>query len=281
MKTISKSLRNKILLYSALTVLGLIFLATGIAYGLNSSNSIVTGLQRLYPAALVGSRMISIYDWNEYRSVAMAAGDADKAYGQLIKAKEEANVADKLHVRFDADIVQRELNYYKSENPEEYNQTLQKFFNGQEALFVKYFVEPQIYDSALRIKYNADLTENLAEYNRAQDILNKIKQGSKFEDLAKTASDDKLTGQLGGDLGFAPLESFLPELQGDIKSSSLGTPLSYIVPSRFGYHVLYPVETADKDGQKLWHVKHILVATDGYDQWLNLQLKKVWVWQIK
>lgn len=285
MKPISPKLKKQLIIYSILVLVGLVLLSTGAAYGVNSDNKVIAGLQRIYPAALVGSGMISIYDWNEYRQIAAADGAADadtvKAHEQLIRAKKEAHLARKLRVAFDTEDVDRELNYYKFSSQGDYSQTLDKYFSGQESLFVKYFVLSQVYDSKLRMKFNQDLSANLNSYNRSQNLLNKIKQGQKFEDLAKTDSDDKITGQLGGDLGFAPLTSFLPELQPEIQNNKLGEPVPHLVTSRLGYHIVYPLETADKDGQKLWHVKHILVSTTAYEQWLNPQLKNVWVWQIK
>ncbi len=279
MKSISPKQQKRIIISACLTLVGLVLLATGAAYGINANNQVISNLQKIYPAALVGSGMISIHDWNEYRSLAAATGDSAKAYDQLIKVKKEAHIASKLRAHFgDAG---KELNYYKSQNSDEYNEILAKYFGGQEDLFNKYVVRPQANEASLRIKYNQDLSANLTSFNRAQNILNKIKDGQKFEDVAKTQSDDQITGQLGGDLGFAPLESFLPELQPEINSNALGKPITHLVTSRYGYHILYPVETAEKDGQKLWHVKHILVAPSGFDQWLNLQLKNVWVWQIK
>ncbi len=285
MKPISPKLKKQLIIFSILVVVGLVLLSAGAAYGVTSDNKVIASIQKIYPAALVGSGMISIYDWNEYRQVALTneASEADtvKAYEQLIRAKKETHVARKLRVSFDGEDVDRELNYYKFSNQPDYNQVLDEYFNGQESLFVKYFVLPQVHDSRLRMKFNQDLSANLNNYNRSQNLLNKIKQGQKFEDLAKTDSDDKLTGQLGGDLGFAPLGSFLPELQMEIQNNKLGEPVPHLVTSRLGYHIVYPVETAEKDGQKLWHVKHILVSNTAYEQWLNPQLKNVWVWQIK
>ncbi len=285
MKPISAKLKKHLIIYSALALVGLVLLSAVVAYGVNSKNPVVASLQKIYPASLVGSGMISIHDWNEYHQVAASGGasegDIATAYEQLIQAKKTAHVAHKLRVRFSADDVERELSYYKSYNLDDYNQVLKIYFNGEESLFVKYFVLPQLYDAKLRMKFNQDLSTNSDAYNRAQNILTKIKQGQKFEDVAKTDSDDKVTGQLGGDLGFAPLASFLPDLQSAIQNNKLGEPVSNLITSRLGYHIVYPVETADQDGQKLWHAKHILVAPTNYEQWLNLQLKNVWVWQIK
>jgi peptidyl-prolyl cis-trans isomerase C len=139
---------------------------------------------------------------------------------------------------------------------------------------------PRVYDTLLRTKYNSDFSLNGAAYTEAQDIIKKIQEGAKFEDVALN-SDDKITGQLGGDLGFVTPKQVIPELGNLLADLKSGEVAGTAVASRYGYHVLYLSEVAEKDGQKQYHLKHILVTTLGYEQWLDQQLKKIPVRRIK
>jgi parvulin-like peptidyl-prolyl isomerase len=205
----------------------------------------------------------------------------EKISAQLVKAKEEQQLLWSLKAFYDSPTLTEELKFYKTDNDQEYKDLIDKYFNSDNKLFSEFVIKPEVTDALLRIKYNSDFYANQDAYNRAQDILNKIKSGQSFEDLAKTSSDDKVSGQLGGDLGFVASGQILPELETAMINAKLGEADPNMVISRLGYHILYPVETGTRDGQKVWHIKHILVKTSGFDSWLNLMLKQFWVWHIK
>jgi parvulin-like peptidyl-prolyl isomerase len=195
---------------------------------------------------------------------------------QLIKVKKEQQL-----VAGDNALLMSELKFDVTGKNEEYQKLLQTYFNSEEKLFAEFVVKPQLYDALLRIKYNSDLNLNASAYARAQDILKQIKSGASFDSLAKTESDDKITGQLGGDLGFVSSGQILPEVEQVLVQAKFGEVISNIVISRAGYNILYPVETAQKDGQTTWHMKYILVKTTGFEQWLSQELNKFFVWRIK
>ncbi len=237
-----------------------------------------------YPAVIIGTSWISASDWNQGLGLAQKLEPSlsnQQIFDQMIKVKKEQELLSKLKVIYDTSVFIDESKFYATGKNEEYNTLIKDYFNSDSSLFLKYVVAPEVYDSLLRIKYNSLLDLNLNEYNRATNILSRINNGEAFEQLAKTESDDKVTGQLGGDLGFVTAGLLLPELDKAMISSPLGHVKPEIVVSRLGYHILYPVETANKDSQKLWHVKHILIKTIGYDSWLNSNLSRIWVWRIK
>lgn len=45
--------------------------------------------------------------------------------------------------------------------------------------------------------------------------------------------------------------------------------------TRNGYHIIYPVEISEQNGKKMWHAKHILIQTTGFDAWLVSQTNGV------
>lgn len=77
---------------------------------------------------------------------------------------------------------------------------------------------------------------------RAEEVLNKIKEGGNFEELAKEFSDDPGSKDNGGDLGFFGKGMMVPEFEKvafDLKSGEI----SDVVKSDFGFHIIRVEET--------------------------------------
>ena len=102
--------------------------------------------------------------------------------------------------------------------------------------------------------------------DEAKKLIAQIKNGAKFEDLAKKNSKDTGSAENGGDLGWAKPGSYVPEfataLQGLKKGQMTDTP----VKTQFGYHIIrledtraaqFPSfdEVKDKVKQQLEQVK--------------------------
>jgi uncharacterized protein YgiM (DUF1202 family) len=75
----------------------------------------------------------------------------------------------------------------------------------------------------------------------AREVLNQLKSGSKFEDVAKAKSIDRLSGVKGGDLGRFGKGDLLPEFENVIFRLDVGE-LSGIVKSSAGYHIMKRTE---------------------------------------
>ncbi len=78
------------------------------------------------------------------------------------------------------------------------------------------------------------LVETEAE---ARNILDQIKKGASFEELAKTNSRDRLSGEKGGDLNTFGKGDLLPEFENVIFKLKIGE-VSDIVKSSMGYHIM-------------------------------------------
>src|SRR5438132_383315 len=72
---------------------------------------------------------------------------------------------------------------------------------------------------------------------KAQDILNQLKAGAKFEDLAKKYSEDPGSGKQGGSLGWMGRGRTVPEFEKTAFSLPKGQ-LSGLVQSSYGYHII-------------------------------------------
>lgn len=71
----------------------------------------------------------------------------------------------------------------------------------------------------------------------AKDIIDKLKKGEKFEDLAK-ASKDPGSRERGGDLGWANKASYVPEFADAMVKLEKGKYTQAPVHSNFGWHVI-------------------------------------------
>jgi peptidyl-prolyl cis-trans isomerase SurA len=90
---------------------------------------------------------------------------------------------------------------------------------------------------------------------KALQILDSVKAGTDFSELAKRNSDDKGSAVNGGDLGFAKKGVFVKEFEEALNKLSIGE-VSDVVETEFGYHIIKLIE---KKGDLL-RAEHILVS---------------------
>jgi peptidyl-prolyl cis-trans isomerase SurA len=98
-------------------------------------------------------------------------------------------------------------------------------------------------------------------FDFASAILDSIKQGSDFAELAKKYSEDPVSAAEGGDLGFVKRGVFYPEFES--AAFALGeNQLSGVVESPVGYHIIQMLE---RRGESI-HTRHILVKIKADEQ---------------
>lgn len=91
-------------------------------------------------------------------------------------------------------------------------------------------------------------------YDKAAALLDSIKAGKDFSELAKLYSDDPGSAKQGGDLGFVKKGVFYPEFEEAAFKLKVGE-LSGIVESPVGYHIIQMIE---RRGESI-NTRHILV----------------------
>jgi peptidyl-prolyl cis-trans isomerase SurA len=97
--------------------------------------------------------------------------------------------------------------------------------------------------------------EKKAAREKAQIILDSIKNGIDFSELAKRNSEDVQSGINGGDLGWSKKGVFVKEFEEALYSLNVGE-VSDLVETEYGYHI---IKLNDKKGEQL-KSQHILVA---------------------
>ena len=87
----------------------------------------------------------------------------------------------------------------------------------------------------------------------ARAVLDSIKQGASFEEMAKKYSEDPGSKAYGGDLGFVKKGVFYPQFEAAAYALEVGQ-LSDVVETPVGYHI---IELLERRGESI-HTRHIL-----------------------
>lgn len=103
-------------------------------------------------------------------------------------------------------------------------------------------------------------SEKMEAKRIAQLILDSIKQGSDFSELAKRNSSDSMSAIAGGDLGYAKKGTFVKEFEETVYGLKVGE-VSDVVETQFGYHI---IKLNEKQGDKV-KSQHILVSFPRYE----------------
>lgn len=117
---------------------------------------------------------------------------------------------------------------------------------------------------------------------RAEEIYQKIKpDGSNFAAVAKAESDDKLSADAGGAMGYIGQEQFEPAAAAAIFKMKIGR---FSKPLRFsgGYQIVKVEDILYNNYNQpiKADLRQILVKTFDFDQWLEQQKRAVKIWRL-
>ena len=111
-----------------------------------------------------------------------------------------------------------------------------------------------------------ELSEEDKKFNenqkkKAEDLLNQVKGGADFSELAGQNSEDPGSKELDGDLGWVKRGTFVPEFDDVLFDSDLkpGEVFPEIVETQFGYHIIKKLEERGEGDDKEVHAQHILL----------------------
>lgn len=155
---------------------------------------------------------------------------------------------------------------------------LEKMFGWTIDDFKNNIVKDQIIQQKLKEHISSSEDLNREQINKANDILQKVKSGESFEDLAKQFSDCPSKEQ-GGDLGFFSKASDdsnnkYPHMVSAFEQASFMLEpgrISDVVKTEFGWHIIKLEEKkTDENGILTVRARHILIkpAVD-FTAWFN------------
>jgi len=96
-----------------------------------------------------------------------------------------------------------------------------------------------------------------AALKTAKNIIKKLKDGEKWDDLAKKYSDDDSNASKGGDLGWFNTGEMEESFEKAAYALKKGTYSSTPVETQYGYHIIYKVD--EKEKPKLEEVKEDII----------------------
>jgi peptidyl-prolyl cis-trans isomerase SurA len=99
--------------------------------------------------------------------------------------------------------------------------------------------------------------DTMAYYRKADSLLQAVKNGAKFEQVAMESSDDKFSAKNGGDMGYINREERRAEKPFDLVAYTMKDgEISGIVRTSFGYHIIrrdgvLPIASYEDEKEKL------------------------------
>jgi peptidyl-prolyl cis-trans isomerase C/peptidyl-prolyl cis-trans isomerase D len=136
------------------------------------------------------------------------------------------------------DRMQQEL--YKALLENELSQEVNKITINDNEMRDYYKKNPEIRSSHILIEVKIDATPRQRQEakKRAEEIYEEVKKSKRpFEDLVKLYSDDVLTKQNGGDLGFQSRATLVPSFYDTIFNMKIGE-VKGVVESPYGFHIV-------------------------------------------
>ena len=115
-------------------------------------------------------------------------------------------------------------------------------------------ISPEVKDGATDAEKTAAEEEAL---KKANEVITKLKNGEKFEDLAKEYSDDESNASKGGKLSDFVHGDMVEEFEEAAKKLEIGKYTTTPVKTTYGYHIIY--KESQKDKPELKTVKDDIV----------------------
>ena len=131
-----------------------------------------------------------------------------------------------------------------------YDTHKQEFVHGEQVRASHILVSASVTDMIKAIKdknpnmsaedLNKEVEKQMAEQKaKAESLLAEVKKNpADFEKIAKKSSDDKASGERGGELGFFPKEAMVKEFADAAFSMKPNTISETIVKTPYGYHII-------------------------------------------
>lgn len=121
------------------------------------------------------------------------------------------------------------------------------------ALFEEFLAQNPVTEAEARAEYERVVAaempaEGAKEYHarhilvetedEAKNLIDQLKKGAKFDELAKKHSKDPGSGSRGGDLGWADPKDYVGEFSSALTALEKGKTTQAPVKSEFGYHII-------------------------------------------
>jgi len=178
------------------------------------------------------------------------------------------------------DLKAQVLQQFKTED--ELEKELIKRYGWNLTAYEAKVIRPFVLQSKVSEKISSDTTTLNIIRNQAENVLDQIKKGASFEEMAATYGTDA-TKDVGGDLGWFGKGEMVPQFEDAVFAMKKGQLSDQLVETEFGYHIIKVTDTKTervKDETGKWVNKatvkasHILFRFPTFEQYMNGYLKE-------
>ena len=261
---------EKVILIILYVVLFALAVSTVFAYGFGYKNSAARTVARVLrlPAAYVGTDAIALSSVHERMDIAARIPGEDslrKVVDQII----EDRVAEKILQERGETVTDSELNA-------EYDNIVrisginvpETRYNVSKEVFLRDIVRPSVVSTKLAILNAKDKSINSQANKELEALDSDSSKGMSFEELVIKYSDDGLSAQIGGDIGYVDYTDVVSEYYNEI--SNITDKDKHTVFTRDGIYVFQVIDKKESnEGVMQFKVRHIFIKTIDYDNWLK------------
>lgn len=195
--------------------------------------------------AQIGSKTITLEDfnkkYNEVKSQTMNPPTKEQFLEDLVRYEVGVQEAQKRNMQKDPIVLDRfNQEMYKALLEKDIGQRVQKIQVSDKEMQSWYANNPELRTSHILIEFKSGATpQQIAEAKkRATEIYDEVKKSKRpFEELVKLYSDDALSKQVGGDIGWQSRVTLVPgyyEAAADMKVGEI----KGLIETQFGFHIL-------------------------------------------
>ncbi|MCB0385287.1 MAG: peptidylprolyl isomerase [Bdellovibrionales bacterium] len=204
--------------------------------------------------AKVGSKSITLQDfktkYDEVKRQTINPPDPELFLEDLIRYEIGVQEAEKRNLRNDP-IVQERINQemYKALLEKSIGDKVNKIKVNEKEMKAFYQQNPEVRLSHILIEFKpgASAKEKSIAEKRANDIYKEVQKSKRpFQELVKLYSDDTLSKENGGDIGFQSKVTLVPPIYDTVMKMKVGQ-VRGIVETRYGFHILKLVEKGSYD----------------------------------
>lgn len=144
-------------------------------------------------------------------------------------------------------------------------------------------IRPYVLETKISEKITTDEEAVLKVRENAETVLEQIKKGADFGDMAEEYGEDG-TAEFGGDLGWFGKNQMVPSFETAVFSMEKGTLKDTLVETEYGYHIVYLEdkkieETKDSAGktvkEEMVKAHHILFMFPSLNKYLQNAVKNM------
>ncbi len=195
--------------------------------------------------AIVGSKKITLEDFNKkYNEVKLQTiNPPTKAIflEDLVRYEMGVQEAERRNLEKDPQVQERiRQELYKGLLEKELGQRVQKIQVSEKEMETWYKTNPEIRTSHILIEFKSGATpaQQAEAKKRATEIYEEVKKSKRsFEELVKLYSDDPLSKQAGGDVGWQSRVTLVPNYYEAALAMKVGE-IRGLIETQFGYHII-------------------------------------------